>query len=138
MPKRSKRYEFFERLEVNKDTYLDEMPEIGLITTGGSEDPRPSLKIENGRIVEMDEKPVDEFDIIDHFIARYSIDLSIAEKSMNIDSTEFAKMIVDINVPRSEIVNYAAGMTPANTRSLTDGPTSTAPPCLSIQMASGN
>ena len=113
MPKRSKRYEFFERLEVNQDTYLDEMPGIGLITTGGLEDPRPSIKIKNGRIVEMDEKPIDEFDIIDHFIARYSIDLTIAETSMKIDSIEFAKMIVDINVPRSEIVKYAAGMTPA-------------------------
>jgi propanediol dehydratase large subunit len=40
MPKRSKRYEFFDELEVNKDTYLDEMPEIGLLTTGGPQDPR--------------------------------------------------------------------------------------------------
>ena len=98
MSKRSKRYEFFEKLEVNKDTYLDEMPEIGLITIGGMKDPRPSIKVENGQIIEMDEKAVSEFDIVDHFIARYSIDLSIAEKSMEIDSLEFARMIVDINV----------------------------------------
>ena len=67
MPKRSKRYEFFEGLEVNKDTYLDEMPEIGLLTTGGPEDPCPGIRIKDGRIVEMDEKPVEEFDLIDHF-----------------------------------------------------------------------
>ena len=41
MPKRSKRYEFFEGLEVNKDTYLDEMPEIGLLTTEGAARPLP-------------------------------------------------------------------------------------------------
>ena len=110
MPKRSKRYEFFDKLEVNQDTYLEEMPEIGLITTGGLEDPRPSIKIKSGQVVEMDEKPLDEFDIIDHFIARYSIDLTIAEESMKMDSIEFAKMIVDINVPRSKIVKYAAGL----------------------------
>lgn len=113
MPKRSKRYEFFDKLEVNKDTYLDEMPEIGLITTRGPKDPRPSLKIKDGKIVEMDEKPSDEFDIIDHFIARYAINLLVAEESMNLDSTIFAKMIVDINVPRAQIIKYASGMTPA-------------------------
>ena len=113
MPKRSKRYEFFDELEVNKDTYLDEMPEIGLLTTGGPQDPRPSIRIKDGRIVEMDEKPVEQFDLIDHFIAGYSIDIAMAESAMATDSTEFAKMIVDINVPRSDIVKYAAGMTPA-------------------------
>ncbi len=113
MPKRSKRYEFFDKLEVNKDTYLDEMPEIGLITTGGMGDPRPSIKIKAGQIIAMDEKAIDEFDIVDHFIARYSIDLTIAEEAMEIDSIDFARMIVDINVPRSKIIKYAAGMTPA-------------------------
>lgn len=113
MPKRSKRYQFFEKLEVNKDTYLKEMPEIGLVTTGGLNDPKPSIKIEDDQIVEMDEKHVDSFDLIDHFIARYSIDVDMAEHAMHIDSAEFAKMIVDINVPRSDIIKYSAGMTPA-------------------------
>ncbi len=67
---RSKRYQFFEKLEVNKDTYLNEMPEIGLITTGAPKDPRPSIRVEDDRIVEMDEKSLDSFDLIDHFIAK--------------------------------------------------------------------
>ena len=113
MPKRSKRYQFFDELEVNKDTYLDEMPEIGLITTGGPQDPCPSIRIEDDRIVEMDEKSLEEFDLIDHFIAKYSIDIAMAQSAMAIDSTEFAKMILDIHVARSDIVKYAAGMTPA-------------------------
>jgi propanediol dehydratase large subunit len=33
-------------------------------------------------------------------IADHSIDTSIAEKAMAIDSTQFARMLVDINVPR--------------------------------------
>ena len=113
MPKRSKRYEFFEGLEVNKDTYLQEMPEIGLITNGGPEDPIPSIAMRDGQVVEMDGKPLEDLDMIDHFIARYSIDMTVAEKAMQMDSTEFAKMIVDINVPRPKIIECAAGMTPA-------------------------
>ena len=113
MAKRSKRYQFFEELEVNKDTFLDEMPEIGLVTTGGPQDPRPTIRIEEGRIIEMDQKAIEDFDLIDHFIARYSIDIDMAPLAMAIDSTEFAKMIIDINVPRPDIVKYAGGMTPA-------------------------
>lgn len=113
MQKRSKRYQFFETLSVNKDTYLDEIPEIGFLTTNGPNDPKPTIRIEDGRIVEMDEKQIEDFDIIDHFIARYSIDVSMAGQAMEISSSEFAKMIVDINVPRSEVVRLAAGMTPA-------------------------
>jgi len=50
MKKRSKRYEFFETLEVNKDTFLHEIPEIGLLTTHSPTDPEPSLKIVDGRM----------------------------------------------------------------------------------------
>jgi len=113
MKKRSKRYEFFETLEVNKDTFLHEIPEIGLLTTQSPSDPRPSLKIVDGRVVEMDGKPLEDFDLIDRFIADYSLDLEIAEEAMALGSLEFARRIVDINVPRSEIVKYAGGMTPA-------------------------
>ena len=113
MRKKSKRYAFFETLEVNKDTFLHEMPEIGLLTTGGPEDPKPSIKVIDGEVMEMDGKPVAEFDLIDQFIARYAIDFDIAEEAMAIDSLEFARWIIDINVPRSEIVKFTGGMTPA-------------------------
>lgn len=113
MVKRSKRYEFFETLEVNKDTYLEELPEIGLLTLNGPNDPQPSIKIDAGRVVQMDGKSIEEFDLIDKFIAQYAIDIEIAEESMALDSLEFARRIIDINVPRSEIVRTAKGMTPA-------------------------
>jgi propanediol dehydratase large subunit len=51
--------------------------------------------------------------MIDIWIANHSIDTSIAEKAMALDSTEFARMLVDINVPRAEIVRLSVGMTPA-------------------------
>ena len=33
-------------------------------------DPTPSIKIENGEVVEMDGKTKDEFDMLDAFIAK--------------------------------------------------------------------
>ncbi|MGI5859659.1 MAG: propanediol/glycerol family dehydratase large subunit, partial [Tepidanaerobacteraceae bacterium] len=54
-----------------------------------------------------------DFDMIDQFIADYALDLDVAEEAMALDSTEIAKMLVDINVPRAEIVRIAQGLTPA-------------------------
>jgi propanediol dehydratase large subunit len=79
----------------------------------GPNDPKPSIKIENGRVVEMDGKPRSEFDMIDQFIADHAINLELAEKVAAMDSRELAKMIVDVNVPRSEIVKLTTAMTPA-------------------------
>ena len=39
---------------VNQDGYVKEWPEVGLIAMNSPFDPTPSIKIENGRIVEMD------------------------------------------------------------------------------------
>ncbi len=61
----------------------------------------------------MDGKLREDFDMIDQFIADYAIDLDVAEEAMALDSTEIAKMLVDINVPRSEVVRIANGLTPA-------------------------
>lgn len=113
MQKRSKRYAFFEALEVNQDTYLDEMPDIGLMTQNAPLDPAPGIRIQNGNIVEMDGKPLADFDLIDHFIARYAVDVTTAAAAMQLDSTQFARMMLDINVPRKDVVRLAKGMTPA-------------------------
>ena len=111
--RQTKRYEYLDSLEINKESFIREDASIGLICMNSPNDPKPSIKIKDGRIVEMDGKKEEDFDVIDKFIARYSIDISIAEEAMAIDSTEFARRMVDINVPRSEIVKYAGGMTPA-------------------------
>jgi propanediol dehydratase large subunit len=113
MPRRTKRYAYLDKLEVNKDTYLEEMPEIGLITAGSFKDPKPGILIVDEQIEEMDGKSIVDFDLIDLFIAKYAIDLKIADQAMAIDSLEFARMITDINIPRAEIIKFAAGMTPA-------------------------
>lgn len=111
--KRSKRFEVLEARPVNQDGFVVEWPEVGLIAMGSPNDPKPSIKIENGKIVEMDGIPRAKFDFIDQFIADYAIDVSVAEKSMAMSDTEIAKLLVDVNVPRSEVVDVVRGLTAA-------------------------
>lgn len=111
--KRSKRFEVLEQRPVNQDGFVEEWPEVGLIAMGSPNDPKPSITVENGKIVEMDGKTRSDFDFIDRFIADYALDIEKAEEVMKIPSVELAKMLVDINIPRSKVVNYFGAMTPA-------------------------
>ncbi|HBT49844.1 MAG: Glycerol dehydratase [Caldanaerobacter subterraneus] len=110
---RSKRFEVLAKRPVNQDGIVAEWPEVGLIATNSPNDPKPSIKIENGKIVEMDGKRREEFDMVEQFIADYAINIEMAEKAMGMDSLEIARMLVDINVPREEIVKIVSGLTPA-------------------------
>jgi propanediol dehydratase large subunit len=80
---------------------------------GSPNDPKPSIKISNGKVIEMDGIPRDKFDFIDQFIADYTIDTSIASQAMALQDTEIAKMLVDINVSRDEVVKTFRGLTAA-------------------------
>jgi len=111
--RRSKRFERLEARDVNKDSCIIEWPEVGLVGMESPLDPKPSLKIVRGVVEEMDGKRRDDFDIIDHFIIRYSIDLKKARQAMRIDSLRLARMIVDTRVSRQEIVEIFRGLTPA-------------------------
>jgi propanediol dehydratase large subunit/glycerol dehydratase large subunit len=111
--KRSKRFQVLAERDVNKDGFIKEWPEVGLIAMDGPNDPTPSIKIQNGKVVELDGKKRADFDLIDSFIAEYGIELSRAEEVMAIPSVKLAKMLVDVNVPRSEMVKYTIAMTPA-------------------------
>ena len=109
---RSKRFEYLDQRPVNQDGYIKEWPEVGLIAMNSPFDPTPSIKIENGVVVEMDGKCRDEFDMLDIFIADYAIDLDRAEEAMAKDSLEIARMLCDINVTRDEVLYYTTAITP--------------------------
>jgi propanediol dehydratase large subunit len=111
--KRSKRFEKLEQMPINKDGFSYEWVDVGLITMESPNDPKPSIRIENGRIAEMDGKERKDFDSLDKFIADYGINVFEAEKSMRVDSLEIARMLVDIHVSRQEIVRICSGCTPA-------------------------
>ncbi|KUK14371.1 MAG: propanediol/glycerol family dehydratase large subunit [Synergistetes bacterium] len=111
--KRSKRFEVLEARPVHKDGFIAEWPEVGLVAIDSPNDPVPSIKIENGKVVEMDGKRREEFDMIDQFIADYAIDLSVAEEAMAKSELELAKMLVDVNCPAEEVRRIFGGLTPA-------------------------
>ena len=110
---RSKLFEYLDQRPVNQDGYIKEWAEVGLIAMNSPFDPKPSIKIENGVVVEMDGKTRDKFDMLDVFIADYAIDLDRAEEAMAKDSLEIARMLVDINVTRDEVLYYTTAVTPA-------------------------
>jgi propanediol dehydratase large subunit len=110
---KSKRFKALAERPVNKDGFVAEWPEVGLIAIGSPNDPRPSIKIVAGKIVEMDGKQREDFDMIDRFIADYGIDIEIADKAMAFESVGIARMLVDINVSRENVLKLTKGLTPA-------------------------
>lgn len=110
---KSKRFEELAKRPVNQDGFVKEWIEEGLIAMESPNDPKPSIKIENGKVVEMDSKKLADFDLIDYFIAKYGVDLSRAEEVMQMDSVKLANMLCDPNVPREKIVLLTTAMTPA-------------------------
>jgi hypothetical protein len=111
--KRSKRMQVLDNRPVNKDGFIDEWPEKGFVAMLSPYDPSPSISIEDGKVVEMDGKKREDFDFMDHFIADHYIDVTVAKESMEIPTIDIARMLVDINVPREEIIKLAKGFTPA-------------------------
>jgi propanediol dehydratase large subunit len=111
--KRSKRFEALAARPVNQDGFVEEWPEVGLIAMGSPNDPQPSIKVANGKVVEMDGIPREKFDFIDQFIADYAIDVKTTEQSMALDNLTIAKMLVDVNVSREEITKVIRGLTAA-------------------------
>jgi len=107
------RFRFMNEQRVNLDGFATPAPELGLVAVNGLNDPSPSIVIDAGRIVEMDGRSESDFDSIDEFIARHGIDINVAQEAMAIDSTEFARRLVDPNHSRKSIVRLASGMTPA-------------------------
>lgn len=110
---RSKRIEVLDKRPVNLDGYISEWPEMGFAAMNSPYDPKPSVKVENGIITELDGKQRKDFDFIDQFIADYAIDIARTEQSMAVSSLQIARIIVDINVSRKEILELVSGITPA-------------------------
>lgn len=111
--RRSKRFEVLEKRPVNQDGFSKEWEDAGLVAMNSPHDPKPSIKIGNGKVMELDGVSRNQFDLIDQFIADYGIDISNAEQSMSMDSADISRMLVDINVPREEIVKICSAITPA-------------------------
>jgi propanediol dehydratase large subunit len=109
----SLRTQALEARPVNLDGFVEEWPEVGMVAMDSPFDPQPSVRVENGLIVEMDGTARADFDSIDQFIADKAIDVETTEQSMAIPAAEIAGMLVDPGVTRDEVLAVTKGLTPA-------------------------
>jgi propanediol dehydratase large subunit len=112
-PHSSERVRSRERRDLRRELLVAPFPELGLVAMDGPNDPEPSLVVESGRIVEIDGRREAEFDVIDHFVARYGIDPEAAAEAQALGEEEIARRLVDVDCPRAELVRLARGLTPA-------------------------
>src|SRR5437868_7094090 len=112
-PRRSERFVAREARELRKEVLVSPWPELGLVAFDSPNDPEPELIVEDGRVVGIDGRRLAEFDVIDHFLARHGFDLDAAAAAAELTDQELAHRLVDVDVPRSELVRLSRGLTPA-------------------------
>jgi propanediol dehydratase large subunit len=109
----SKRFRSREQRELRRELLIAPYPELGLVAMDGPDDPEPSLVIEAGRVVEIDGRREEDFDVLDAFIARRGIDVDVVAEASALADGEIATRLVDVDHLREELVRLSRGMTPA-------------------------
>src|SRR6478735_9386328 len=99
--------------DVRREVLIEPLAELGLVAFDGPNDPSPSLVVEDGRVIELDGRAERDWDALDHFLARRGLDLEAAVEAEALDDAELARMLVDVDVPRAELVRLSRGLTPA-------------------------
>jgi len=113
LPNRWRRFAEWDERPLRLDKFAREDPAHGFSAFRSPADPKPGIGLEGGRIASMDGVLARDFDMIDAFIARHHLDPVIVPEAMAMDSALLARMLVDMNVPRTELVRLARGLTPA-------------------------
>src|SRR5437764_6503557 len=98
---------------LRRELSIEPLVELGLVAMGSPNDPAPSLVVEDGRVVELDGRREEDWDALDHFVARYGLDLVVAAEAAELDDVEIARRLVDVGVARAELVRLSRGLTPA-------------------------
>ncbi len=112
-PNRWKRFADWDNRPLRLDSFAREDAANGFAAFKSPADPKPGVEIKAGRILSLDGVLAHDFDMIDAFIARHHLCPETAIEAMAIPSNELARMLVDMNVPRGELVRLARGLTPA-------------------------
>ncbi|MGH6719721.1 MAG: thiamine pyrophosphate-binding protein, partial [Alphaproteobacteria bacterium] len=107
-PNRWRRYDVWGERPLAGDRFAALDPEHGFAALVSPHDPVASLVIERGRVVELDGVAEPDFDMIDTFIARHHIDAAVAAEAMAVPPVDFARMMVDVAVPRAVLVRRGA------------------------------
>jgi propanediol dehydratase large subunit len=99
--------------ELRRELLISPWPELGLVAANGPGDPEPGLTVEDGRVTRLDGREEPAFDVIDRYLVAHGLDLEVAAEAMALDDRELARRLVDVDVPRDELVRLARGLTPA-------------------------
>ena len=111
--RRSARFAVRAEKELRRETLVSPYPELGLVAMNGPNDPEPELVVAGGRVLRLDGRAEPEFDVVDRFLVAHGLDLDVAVEAMALADEELARMLVDVDVPREELVRLARGLTPA-------------------------
>jgi propanediol dehydratase large subunit len=109
----SRRFASRDRRPLRREVLVSPLPELGLVAADGPRDPAPELIVQNGAVTRLDGRSAEEFDVIDRFVIAHGLDLEVAAEAMALDDTQLARMLVDVDVPRAQLVRLARGLTPA-------------------------
>ena len=112
-PNRWRRFAEWDERPLRLDKFAKEDPANGFSAFSSPADPKPGVAIKAGKIAAMDGVLAHDFDMIDAFIAAHHLDADIAVEAMAMPSDMLAGMLVDMNVPRQDLVRLAHGLTPA-------------------------
>lgn len=110
---RWRRFADWDARALRLDRFAKEDPENGFSAMWSPSDPAAGMSVADGRVSVMDGVAAADFDMIDRFIATYHLDPEIAPEAMAIPPIELARRLVDMRVPRGELVRLAHGLTPA-------------------------
>jgi propanediol dehydratase large subunit len=110
---RSRRFEARDRRDLHLEQLVSPLPALGLVAANGPNDPVPELGVADGAVTRMDGRAAADFDVIDRFLVAHGLDLSVAGEAMALEDVELARRLVDVDVPRAELVRLARGLTPA-------------------------
>jgi propanediol dehydratase large subunit len=110
---RSGRFASREQSELRRELLVQPWPELGLVAAAGPSDPEPELVVEDGVVTRLDGRSASELDVIDRFLVAHGIDLGVATEAMALPDERLARMLVDVDVPRDELVRLGRGLTPA-------------------------
>jgi propanediol dehydratase large subunit len=111
--RRSERFVSRESRKLRRELLISPHPELGLVAMDGPNDPDPGLEVVDGRVIAMDGRLAEDFDVIDRFVARYGLDLEVATEAAALPDEEIARRLVDVDVSREDLVRLSRGLTPA-------------------------
>ncbi|HKX48534.1 MAG TPA: propanediol/glycerol family dehydratase large subunit [Gaiellaceae bacterium] len=109
----SRRFSSRATRHLHLEQLVSPLPELGLVAANGPNDPEPELVVEGDAVTRMDGRAAADFDVIDRFVVAHGLDLDVAAEALAMDDLALAGMLVDVNVPRAELVRLSRGLTPA-------------------------